>query len=61
MINIRPEYAKQRMIMCKLCKSYNHPTKTCNECHCLMPGKTMIKSASCPLNKWQSIKDEETP
>lgn len=60
-MELRPEYAKERMQICRFCDSFQPFTKTCSVCHCFMPGKTLIKYAACPLGKWQKIDDEQTP
>ncbi len=40
-----------RYDICKVCTSFT-ALKTCNECHCIMPLKTKLKEAVCPLGKW---------
>ena len=60
-MELRPEYAKTRILICRACKEYNHFTKTCDVCYCFMPGKTLLKGASCPIGKWKAIEDDKTP
>jgi len=42
---------KTRYDICKVCTSFT-ALKTCNECHCIMPLKTQLTEAVCPLRKW---------
>lgn len=51
-------YNEIRMEICKECDRFNGLLKVCKECGCFMPGKTLLKGASCPLNKWVKIHDE---
>ena len=46
------EKAAQRMAICKACPSYKSLAFMCGECKCIMPAKTRINSAECPLGKW---------
>jgi hypothetical protein len=46
------EKATQRMDVCKACSSYKSLLFMCGECNCIMPAKTRINSAECPLGKW---------
>lgn len=41
----------QRYEICKTCPSFTS-LKTCKECGCIMPLKTKLSDASCPLSKW---------
>lgn len=53
-------WSKQREEICKDCDKQTliFNVRTCKECGCAIWSKTKIKSASCPLNKWQPIVDE---
>jgi len=55
----RREKAKERLEICEKCDSYNHTTTQCLECFCFMSAKTLWPFADCPLNKWQSYKEEK--
>lgn len=46
------EEAKQRMDICSACPQLIQLTKQCKECGCIMPVKTKMKLAECPLGKW---------
>jgi hypothetical protein len=41
-----------RMSVCTDCDRFISLTKQCKECGCVMPLKTKLKNATCPLNKW---------
>jgi hypothetical protein len=41
----------QRMDICGSCEKLS-VLKFCKECHCLMPVKTYLSFAECPLGKW---------
>lgn len=43
---------KQRLSICETCPSFIHVTKQCMNCGCIMPLKTKLKDATCPLGKW---------
>jgi hypothetical protein len=43
--------AAERMAICEQCPELL-PTKQCRQCGCIMPLKTKLEHATCPLNKW---------
>ena len=45
------EVREARYDICKACTSFT-VLKICNECHCIMPLKTKLRDAVCPLGKW---------
>lgn len=45
------EVREARYDICKVCTSFT-VLKICNECHCIMPLKTKLRDAVCPLGKW---------
>ena len=47
-----PEVTEARLAICEKCPSIRKPRMQCAECGCLMPAKTRLKGASCPLGKW---------
>jgi hypothetical protein len=46
------EEQKSRMDICNGCPELIDLTKQCKKCGCVMPLKTKLKMATCPLNKW---------
>jgi rRNA maturation protein Nop10 len=54
----RREIAKDRLDVCKECERYIKLTTQCRECGCFMSVKTLWPSANCPLDKWESYKEE---
>lgn len=43
---------KERYDICSNCDRLHKLLKTCQICHCVMPIKTKLPGASCPLSKW---------
>lgn len=46
------EEADARYSICKACPELIELTKQCKKCGCIMPLKTKLKAATCPLGKW---------
>lgn len=46
------DVAKSRYSICLACPELIQLTKQCKKCGCLMPLKTKLKAATCPLGKW---------
>jgi hypothetical protein len=44
----------QRLTICNNCDDFNKKIKTCKQCGCYMPAKTMFAASECPLSKWKS-------
>jgi hypothetical protein len=56
-LNPNTEYAEEdvaneRYEICKLCPNLINATKQCKECGCIMPAKTKLLRATCPIGKW---------
>ena len=51
------EDAKARYDICKQCPELLKITKQCKKCGCIMPAKTRLAAAECPLHKWGSVKN----
>jgi hypothetical protein len=45
---------QERMAICDTCPELFQLTKQCKECMCIMPLKTKLAEAECPLGKWKS-------
>jgi hypothetical protein len=43
---------ERRMAICKECPFYIKITTQCSKCACIMPQKTKLADASCPIGKW---------
>ena len=41
-----------RYEICNNCSEFAKPIKLCRECGCIMPLKTWLRDAVCPLGKW---------
>lgn len=54
----QPDFAKERYDFCKTCTEFNNVLKLCTQCGCWMPGKTKLKSASCPLGFWNALNEK---
>lgn len=46
------EKVEQRYSICKSCPELIKLTKQCKKCGCIMPAKTKLESATCPIGKW---------
>lgn len=44
--------ATKRYDICKGCPEFIDLTKQCKQCGCVMPLKTKLAKAECPLKKW---------
>ena len=42
---------KERMAICQQCPELSD-LKICGKCRCMMPLKTKIPKAKCPIGKW---------
>jgi hypothetical protein len=56
-LNPNTEYVEEaestrRYDICKACPELIELTKQCKQCGCLMPLKTKLLRAECPLKKW---------
>lgn len=49
--------ADERMAICKDCEYYHAESKRCTVCGCIMPLKTKVAKAECPLQepKWKGV------
>jgi hypothetical protein len=57
MVNPNVEHVSEdtqqaRYSMCLECPELINLTKQCKKCGCLMPMKTKLKHAECPVGKW---------
>lgn len=46
------EEAESRMNICLECPELIGLTKQCKQCGCIMPAKTKLLKAVCPIGKW---------
>jgi hypothetical protein len=56
-LNPNTEYVEEaestrRYDICKACPELIDLTKQCKQCGCVMPLKTKLAKAECPLKKW---------
>lgn len=51
------DIAEQRLDICRQCEYYHGETYRCTVCGCVMPLKTKVAKAKCPLEqpKWDSV------
>jgi hypothetical protein len=57
LLNPNTEYVEEaesakRYDICKACPELIDLTKQCKQCGCIMPLKTKLLRAECPLKKW---------
>lgn len=43
---------EERLAICRSCKYFYPKLQKCLQCGCVMPLKTRLKNASCPIHKW---------
>ena len=55
------EISAARMEVCKSCDKFLPLTQQCKECWCVMPAKTTLPNASCPLHKWEAEDIDNVP
>lgn len=56
---VSSEIREKRLNICKECIHYINATTQCKKCGCIMPLKTKLPNAECPIGKWkQEIKEE---
>lgn len=46
------EVFKKRLLTCNECVYFNKDNFQCNDCGCNMLMKAMLKTTTCPKNKW---------
>jgi hypothetical protein len=49
---VSQEVKRQRLGICSCCNHFNISLKTCSQCGCYMPAKTLFANTACPLGKW---------
>jgi hypothetical protein len=71
MLFVNAHLRAERLATCQSCEHYVEKTKSCGPlvteaftdsplCGCFMPAKTKLKTASCPLGKWEAtVKSED--
>jgi hypothetical protein len=55
---VSDEVKKLRMEFCTGCEFFVSLTQQCTKCGCIMPAKTGLPHASCPVGKWDAVPDE---
>ena len=53
------ESYKKRLEICQKCPELIELTFQCKKCGCFMKQKAKLSDATCPLNKWGRIDNEE--
>lgn len=46
------ELKEERLAICRQCPYFYAKLQKCRKCGCIMPLKTRLKNASCPVHKW---------
>ena len=49
---ISSENVQKRMEICRNCDKFEPIQERCKQCGCFMKVKTSLRTASCPLNRW---------
>ena len=50
---------ESRLKICNSCEFFNRRMVKCKKCGCFMKVKTLLKSSSCPIDKWGPATEEE--
>mgnify|MGYP003352943519 CR=1 FL=1 len=53
------EIRQERLDICRACPHFISLTSQCRKCGCIMPLKTKLKDASCPVGKWLAVAEVE--
>ena len=53
------ELKEKRMEICRNCEFFISLTQQCKKCGCIMPAKTMLADAYCPIHKWGKVSLDE--
>lgn len=48
------ELKNKRMEICRNCEFFISLTQQCKKCGCIMPAKTTLAEAFCPIHKWEA-------
>jgi hypothetical protein len=48
------EMKSKRMEICRGCEFFISLTQQCKKCGCIMPAKTSLAEAVCPIHKWEA-------
>lgn len=51
------ELVEYRMSICRSCPEFIELTNQCKKCGCIMPLKTKLAHAECPIGKWNKVVD----
>lgn len=51
-IKVSSDVRENRINLCHECEYFIKASSQCKNCGCFMPMKTWLKSAKCPVNKW---------
>lgn len=55
------ELKEKRLAICKECEFFVSFTQQCLKCGCIMPLKTKLADAYCPVHKWEAEAEPEVP
>lgn len=47
--------AQKRLEICRGCEHFIKLTQMCSHCGCIMPAKTLLNHADCPVDKWGKV------
>lgn len=52
---------QERMEICRNCEFFVSLTQQCTKCGCIMPAKTSLPNAVCPVHKWDAVDENAIP
>lgn len=50
---VKDDIKQKRMAICRDCEFFVSLTQICTKCGCIMPAKTSLPNAWCPIHKWE--------
>ena len=53
------ELQEKRMNICVSCENFFPTLQQCKICKCIMPMKTRLRRAECPVGKWEVLNKGE--
>ena len=57
---VTAEIKEARMAICRECEFFVSLTQQCTKCGCIMPAKTPLPNAWCPVHKWEAVETRNT-
>lgn len=56
---VSDDIKQQRLNICSLCEHHDYIMNRCKECGCFLNAKVIFAGNSCPIGKWDIVKQED--